>query len=167
MTTEAPQAPDPAGHVADVAPVPELTAHDRRAIADLIHAYCRHLDAGAFDAVAALFEHASFGSTTHAHVRRGSKDVRHMYDAVIVYSDGTPRTQHCISNLVISPDGAGARAESTFVVLQQVPGDVIHTVLAGEYRDRFVRDSARGWAFAARVVHPHLQGDLARHMRRV
>lgn len=166
MTTEVPPGPAPTGAGPAAPPALRLTEPDRRAIADLIHAYCRHLDAGEFDALAALFARASFASTVHDRVRRGSQAVRRMYDGVIVYPDGTPRTQHCISNLVIAPDGAGARATSTFVVLQQAPGDEIRTVLAGEYRDRFVRRGTSGWGFDARVVHPHLQGDLTRHMRR-
>ncbi len=63
-------------------------------ITALIHEYAFRLDAGDFDGVAALFAHAELRSTRHERVRRGSPEARTLYDSVIVYDDGTPRTMH-------------------------------------------------------------------------
>ena len=77
-----------------------------------------------------------------------------MYDPVILYDDGTPRTKHVLGNIEIAVEGGGvARAACTFVVFQAVPGDELRAVLSGRYHDRFeVADGE--WRFVERVVHP-------------
>jgi hypothetical protein len=89
-----------------------------------------------------------------------------MYDGVILYEDGTPRTKHVITNLVIelAPDGATATARSYFTVLQATDGLALQPIIAGRYHDAFARDEGT-WRFSERVIHPDLQGDLSRHMR--
>ena len=91
-----------------------------------------------------------------------------MYDAVILYDDGTPRTKHVLGNVLVDIDDPGGTATTscTFTVLQAIPGHALRAVLSGRYVDRFDRDSgAHGaWHFAERVVHPDLLGDLSHHM---
>lgn len=136
------------------------------AIRSLIAEYAARLDAGDLDGVAALFAHATFGSSRDGRVRTGAEDVGQMYEPVIVYDDGTPRTKHVLGNIVVEvdePAGVGA-SRCTFVVFQAAPGTALGPVLAGRYQDRFERvDGA--WRFTERVVHPDLLGDLSRHMR--
>jgi hypothetical protein len=92
--------------------------------------------------------------------------VREMYDAVVLYDDGTPRTKHVLGNIEIACDRAGTAAASChFVVLQAAPDGPLRAVLAGRYHDSFVFADGRWW-FTERVVHPDLIGDLASHMRR-
>jgi 3-phenylpropionate/cinnamic acid dioxygenase small subunit len=131
----------------------------------LVVAYAERLDAGDLDGVAALFEHGVFRSSRGGPPLEGRDAVRHMYDPVIIYDDGTPRTKHVLGNIAISvEDGGTARASCTFVVLQAVPGVALQAVLSGRYVDRFeVVD--REWRFVERVVHPDLFGDLRHHMR--
>ena len=88
-----------------------------------------------------------------------------MYDPVILYDDGTPRTKHVLGNLEIEvDDSAGtARARCTFTVFQSVPDRPLAAVLAGRYHDRFER-AEDGWRFVERIVYPDLFGDLSRHM---
>ena len=87
-----------------------------------------------------------------------------MYDPVILYDDGTPRT----AAPAHERDGRGStgprdRARSYFTVLQ-VTGQGLHPILAGEYRDRFERvDGA--WRFTERIFDPRLFGDLSAHAR--
>jgi ketosteroid isomerase-like protein len=131
----------------------------------LIGSYAERLDAGDLDGVAALFEHGVFRSARGGAPRVGMAAVRRMYDPVILYEDGTPRTKHVLSNIEIDVDDrAGtATARCTFTVLQSVPGTALQAVLAGRYHDRFERLDG-GWHFAERTVHPDLMGDLSRHM---
>lgn len=137
----------------------------REAIAELVYRYAELLDSGDLDGVAALFEHADWGSGTRTERMHGSAQVRRMYDGVIIYDDGTPHTKHVITNLVIDHDDgtthAGAR--SYFTVLQAHNG-VLQPVIAGRYHDRFECVDGE-WRFAERIIHPDLQGDLSRHMR--
>ena len=137
-----------------------------RQIAALVYRYAELLDGGDLDGVAALFEDATWGSGTRTERMRGTDQVRRMYDGVILYDDGTPRTKHVITNLVIelAPDGATASARSYFTVLQATDGLGLQPIIAGRYHDTFERADGT-WRFAERIIHPDLQGDLSRHMR--
>jgi ketosteroid isomerase-like protein len=137
---------------------------DVRAIAALIHEYAFRLDAGDLDGAAALFTNAELRSTRNDGVRQGATGARELYEPVIVYDDGTPRTMHQLTNVTVEVDGDTATARSYFTVLQ-VTAQGLHPILAGEYRDRF-RRGADGWQFAERVFDPRLLGDLSAHMRR-
>jgi 3-phenylpropionate/cinnamic acid dioxygenase small subunit len=131
----------------------------------LVVAYAERLDAGDLDGVAALFEHGTFRSAGGGPPRVGSAAVRGMYDPVIIYEDGTPRTKHVLGNLeiIVDDDASTARARCTFTVLQATPDGAIAPVLAGRYHDRFeLVDGA--WRFTERVVYPDLFGDLSHHM---
>lgn len=137
--------------------------NDVDAVTALVHEYAYLLDAGELDAVAALFEHAELRSTRHDRVRRGTAEARELYDPVILYDDGTPRTMHQLTNVTVVVDGPSATARSYFTVLS-VTRQGLHPVLAGEYRDRFARvDGA--WRFTERIFDPKLFGDLSGHMR--
>jgi ketosteroid isomerase-like protein len=139
----------------DPGAVSEITA--------LIHEYAFRLDAGDLDGVAALFEHAELGSTRHQRRLRGTAEARTNYDGVIIYEDGTPQTQHQITNVTVEVDGTTAAARSSFTVLQ-VTGQGLHPILAGDYLDRFEQVGGV-WRFTERVFDPRLFGDLSRHMK--
>ncbi len=132
-------------------------------ITALIHEYAFRLDAGDLDGVAALFEHAEVGSTRHDRRLRGSLEARTVYDPVVIYDDGTPRTLHQLTNVTVRVDGETATARSCFTVLQ-VTGQGLHPILAGEYHDRFER-AGGAWRFSERIFDPRLFGDMSRHMR--
>lgn len=139
----------------------------RDEIAALIFAYAERLDAGDFAAVGELFAHARYGAG-EARSLSGPEVARLHEEIVIRYEDGTPRTKHVTTNLQIEVDEAAgtARARSTYVVLQQVPGGPLGPIVAGRYRDRFERADGR-WRFAERHIDVDLVGDLSRHLRRV
>ena len=132
-------------------------------ITNLIHEYAFRLDAGDLDGVAALFEHAELGSTRHDRRQRGAAEARTIYDGVIIYEDGTPKTLHQITNVTVHLDGDRASARCCFTVLQ-VTGQGLHPTLAGQYHDRFERVEGT-WRFAERIFDPRLFGDLSNHMK--
>jgi hypothetical protein len=133
-------------------------------ITALIHEYAFRLDAGDLDGVAALFEHGELGSTRHDGRLRGTAEARTNYNNVILYADGTPRTQHQITNVTVKVDGPTATARSSFTVLQIVKKG-FQAIVAGNYLDRF--EQVHGvWRFRERVFDPHLLGDLSKHLRR-
>ena len=137
----------------------------RESIEALLFRYAELLDKGDLDGVAALFEHAAWGSGTRTERMRGTEQVRRMYNGVILYEDGTPRTKHVITNVVVEhQDGAThATARSYFTVLQLHEG-VLQPVIAGRYHDRFEEVDGT-WRYAERIIFPDLQGDLSKHMR--
>ena len=138
-------------------------ASDVEAITALIHEYAFRLDRGDLDGVAALFAHAELRSTRNDQVLRGATEARTLYDPVILYDDGTPRTVHQLTNVTVEVDGPMAHARSYFTVLQ-VTGVGLHPILVGEYRDRFAHVDGH-WEFSERIFDPRLFGDLSRHMR--
>jgi hypothetical protein len=132
-------------------------------ITALIHEYAFRLDRGDLDGVAALFANADLRSTGNDRVRRGVAEARTVYDPVILYDDGTPRTLHQLTNVTVVVAGNEAHGRTYFTVLQ-VTAQGLHPILAGEYRDRFALvDGA--WEFAERVYDRRLIGDLSGHMR--
>jgi 3-phenylpropionate/cinnamic acid dioxygenase small subunit len=135
-------------------------------ITALIHEYAERLDAGDLDGVAALFEHATWGSPGRGEPLRGAAQVRRGYDSVILHEDGTPATKHVISNVTVDvEDNADtASARSYFSVLQARPDLPLQPIIAGRYHDRFERVDGR-WRFTERIIIPDLVGDLSRHLR--
>lgn len=135
------------------------------AVRTLVHEYAWRLDRGDLDGVADLFAAAEWHSPG-GRIRCGRDEIREIYDPVILHEDGTPRTQHVITNVLveIGADGVSATARSDFAVFQAVDGFPLRAVLAGRYHDRFARDDG-GWHFVERDVHPDYVGDLRLHMR--
>jgi ketosteroid isomerase-like protein len=133
----------------------------------LVIAYAERLDAGDLAGVAALFSDGRFRSGRDGSIRVGTQEVRAMYDPVILYQDGTPRTKHVLGNLSIDVDEAhgAANASCTFTVVQASPEHGPRPVLAGRYVDTFRRGDDAQWRFEERTVVPELMGDLAQHMR--
>ena len=131
-----------------------------------MYRYAELIDAGDLDGLAALFEHATWGAGTRTERLQGTEQVRRGYGGVILYEDGTPRTKHVITNLVIDLDESAthAAARSYFTVFQATDGLALQPIIAGRYEDRF--DKVDGtWRFSERIIHPDLHGDLSKHMR--
>lgn len=137
---------------------------DERAIRALIFAYCDRLDAGDFDGIAALFTRGAFRSPAGTNLV-GADAVRSMYDALVVYEDGTPRTKHVLGTVIVAVDAPAntAVARSHFTVFQQTDALPLQATLCGRYHDRFVR-AGGSWWFEERMVRPDLEGDLSHHM---
>ena len=142
-----------------------MTSRDE--IERLIFAYAEHLDAGDFDAVGALFEHASYGAGTAGRIS-GAQVAKLHREIVILYDDGTPRTKHVTTNVAIEVDeeAGTARSHAYYTVFQGAPGAGLQPIVAGRYRDRFERVGER-WRFSERDIAVDLVGDLSRHLRRV
>jgi len=141
------------------------SAHD--AISALIFTYAERLDAGDLPGVAALFEAATYGSA-QGERRVGSAAVlAALSRKVQLHADGTPRTKHVTTNLIIEVDetGAAASARSYFTVLQARPELPLQVIIAGRYHDRFARIDGT-WAFTDRLIFVDLVGDLRFHLKR-
>jgi len=136
---------------------------DRAAIAALVFGYAERLDAGDFAGVAALFADAVFGAPDGPQ-RRGAAAVRAVLDEKVKrHPDGTPRTKHVTTNLVIEIAGTAATARSYFTVFQATADIRLQPIVAGRYHDRFVCDGG-AWRFAERVVFIDLVGDVSDHL---
>jgi ketosteroid isomerase-like protein len=132
---------------------------DSDEIAALVHAYARLIDAGDVDAVVALLEHSTWRSLPNGSTRRGSGEVRSVYENLMA-GDGSVGTKHLLTNLTIevAPDATTASSHCYWTVLQGAPGERIEITLSGQYTDTFekVDDS---WRFTDRLITVDLTGD--------
>jgi 3-phenylpropionate/cinnamic acid dioxygenase small subunit len=131
----------------------------------LVYRYGECIDTGDLDGVVALFADATWRSSETGQALREPADVRAVYDQIVLYEDGTPRTKHVITNLKVEfgPDGRSATGSCYFSVLQGVvPGAPLQVVVAGRYDDRYER-GPQGWRFADRLLTAQLAGDMSRH----
>ena len=137
---------------------------DHRAIENLLYRYAERIDAGDFEGVAELFRHATIIAAGGQHRIEGYEAVLAMYRGFTrLYDDGTPRTQHIVSNARVEVDGDSAQAHSRFTVLQATDALALQAIIAGHYADRFERvDGA--WRFAERAMIPTLYGDVSQHL---
>lgn len=142
------------------------TADDRHEIEALIMAYAERVDRGDFAGVAALFAHGHYRADQDGVTmdQYGAAAVQATFeDLVRRYDDGTPRTKHVTTNVVIDVDGDTATARSYFTVLQQTDTLPLQPIVAGRYHDRFERVDGR-WRFADRLIISDLVGDVSQHL---
>jgi ketosteroid isomerase-like protein len=135
-------------------------------VANLVFAYAERIDAGDFEGVAELFRHGEITVSGNDVRRAGIDQVRGMYEGwTRRYADGTPRTKHVTTNLIIEvdEDRATATCRSYFSVLQQTDDFRLQPIIAGRYHDRFERSDGQ-WRFAQRHIITDLVGDLSRHL---
>ncbi len=138
---------------------------DHVAIANLVYRYAELIDAGDFDGIGGLFADAVITAEGSDVSWRGSQAITEMYvDGTRRYPDGTPRTKHVTTNLVIEVDDARelATCRSYFTVLQQTDPVPLQPIIAGRYHDEFRR--AVHWSFSRRHMIVDLVGDLSRHL---
>lgn len=135
------------------------------AIAKLIYGYAERIDAGNLEGVASLFEHATYRSQAGTEYRGSAAVVEVLRRMVILY-DGTPRTKHVTTNVVIDvdEDKGTAQARSYYTVFQATEGLPLQAIIAGRYHDRFERVET-GWRFADRMIFIDLVGELSHHLR--
>jgi 3-phenylpropionate/cinnamic acid dioxygenase small subunit len=147
-------------------PVPAGPSPSYRAIEKLIMTYAELVDDGDFAGAGALLADATF--TGGGGPVRGADAIEQMFrDTLIVYDDGTPRTRHLITNVIIEVDEqmGTAAARSYFTALQALPGLALQPIASGRYRDRFAGHGGQ-WRFLERRVNVDLVGDVSHHLRR-
>lgn len=135
------------------------------AIANLVYRYAELIDAGSFEDAAALFAAARIRIGDR---EIGSAEVLQLWrDSVILYSDGTPRTKHLITNPIIEVDEATGTGtcRTYYTVMQQVGRGPLEAVMCGRYHDEFERIDGQ-WRFSFRDYGLHdLPGEMSRHSR--
>ncbi len=140
---------------------------DEMAIASLIYTYAERIDAGDFAGIGELFAHATLTFEGFGNAVSGREAIETLYvRSTRRYEDGTPRTKHVMTNVIVevADDGATAASRSYFTVLQAVPGALaLQPVIAGRYRHTYTQVDG-GWQVATMHITIDLVGDLAHHM---
>ena len=131
-----------------------------------LHAtYIHRLDSGDFPGVAAVLQHAVIHVLgSEASTVDGLLEFFH--SGLQVHADGTPRTWHSITNVLIDVDPSGEKASSAsyYTVHQQVDGFPLQPICAGTYLDQFERHDGE-WRFSRREVTLRFAGDLRHHVK--
>jgi 3-phenylpropionate/cinnamic acid dioxygenase small subunit len=136
----------------------------RDAIERIVYGYAERVDAGDFAGVAELFERATYkgGGPDDPGVVGSAPVLEILEQMVRRYDDGTPRTKHVTTNLVVEVDGDTARARSYYTVFQQLEDFPLQPIIAGRYHDTFAWSAE--WYLMERVIFCDLIGDLSRHL---
>jgi 3-phenylpropionate/cinnamic acid dioxygenase small subunit len=135
-------------------------------IEKLLYEYAERIDLGNFAALADLFEHAVITTPGVPPGPGGRAAALEMYTkSTRLYEDGTPRTKHVTTNIIVEVDEASdtATARSYFTVFQALEDFPLQAIIAGRYHDKFERVDGH-WRFSERMMIPELMGDLSRHL---
>lgn len=141
-----------------------------REIENLVYMYAERIDAGDLDGVAALFAHGRICGMEDGPpetVFEGTTRVRQMYDmATRVYDDGTPKTKHFTTNLIlrVDEDAGTASGSAYYCVTQATPELPLQVIVTGRYRDTFHRIDGTWW-FDTRIMFVDQVGDTSRHLK--
>src|SRR4051812_35553765 len=141
-------------------------ADDWHAVETLVMTYAERVDLGDFEGVATLFEHATYRAEHGGEIasQEGAEAVLATFTGMVrKYPDGTPRTKHVTTNLMVEVDGDTATSRCYYTVLQQTDELPLQPIIAGRYHDRFERVDGV-WRFADRLIFSDLIGDLSRHL---
>jgi 3-phenylpropionate/cinnamic acid dioxygenase small subunit len=141
--------------------------NDYRAIENLLYRYAECIDDGDLEAVAQLFSNGSINAEAMPEPATGATEVLAMYRASTrLYADnGTPHTQHIVSNPIIEIETGGqfATSRSRFTVMQATPELALQAIITGRYHDRLQKIESQ-WYFAERKMKPELLGNLSQHL---
>lgn len=147
-----------------------MVGSNDREVVYLLYRYAELMDVGDLEGVADLFAHgriaSSAGDPAEVFTFEGRDAVLAMYEGTVrLHEDGTPRTKHVTSNVIIDVDSSAgtAVARSYYTVMQQTEEVPLQVVVAGRYHDTFTR-SAHSWRFDTRTIFVDLVGDVSDHL---
>lgn len=142
------------------------TWESHHAITTLCYRYTAYIDAADWDALEALFAHATLTNEGVDAPLVGGKAITDVYRRTNrVHDDGTLRTRHLTANLMVDIDEAAgtASARSAFVVFQQTATLPLQPIVTGRYRDRFDRAGGE-WRFVQRHIIVDHVGEVREHL---
>ena len=141
-----------------------------REIENLVYTYAERIDAGDLDGVAALFAHGRICGVEYGPpetIFEGTTRVRQMYDmAPRLYDDGTPKTKHFTTNVIVrvDEDAGTASGSAYYCVTQATPEFPLQIIVTGRYRDTFHRVDGTWW-FDTRIMFVDQVGDTSHHLK--
>ena len=143
-----------------------LQVEDYFAIQACLHSYPFLLDKGDFAGLGELFKLAKIYSGGELMADRDPEKVTATFrDWLYTYHDGSPRTRHCICNVIIQPESdTRALVKSYVMVFQQTPDLPLQPIIGGDYRDTMEKIDGE-WRFVERHIGNDLVGNLSAHGR--
>src|SRR3954452_14204914 len=144
-----------------------MSANAYEEIRNLLGSYTERMDAGQFGDLAELFRDATMVDASGSVIADGYDAVRQNYERGTQLYNGSPRTKHVTTNIVIDLDehAGAATARSAYVVFQGTDALPLQPIITGRYRDSFVLDENTGhWKFSQRMFFVDQIGDLSHHL---
>ena len=135
-------------------------------IQELHFRYAECVDRARFTELGELFAHGELSSDVGDGSMKGADQIGSFYAATNkVHADGTLRTRHLATNLIVEVDDdlEHARARSYFVVLQATDAVPLQPIVAGRYHDTFARIDGRWW-FEHRRISVDQIGNMSDHL---
>jgi hypothetical protein len=138
----------------------------RGSIENLLYRYAELIDAGDYEGIGELFAHGRIADEGGTPMATGAEAVTKLYYTTTrKYDDGTPKTQHILTNPLVEfgADGTTATCRSRFTVLQQTDLLPLQPIISGAYVDSF--ESVDGtWRYTEKRMCMRLFGDLSQHL---
>ena len=144
-----------------------MTWESHRDIERLMYRYARCVDLARWDELGELFAHGQVRASTSDDVSRGATEVANLWASVNkVHGDGTLRTRHLLTNIMIDidEDAGTATAEAYFMVFQATDRTPLQPIAGGRYTDRFKRLDGVWW-FDEMFIQVDQVGDVSDHLR--
>ena len=145
-------------------------ATSSRDIENLIASYAFLVDDGEFAELGDLLGDAEFSLNAGPVINGRDAIEKFARDTLLTYDDGTPRTRHVTTNIIIEAGEEAGEEENTavsrsyYTVFQSLPGFPLQAIASGRYQDRFQRTNGQ-WRFTSRTVTTSLTGDTSHHVR--
>jgi 3-phenylpropionate/cinnamic acid dioxygenase small subunit len=142
------------------------TWESHHAITTLMYRYAECIDAADFDGIGALFAAGRITTRGIPGAIDGPDGVRDLYAGTNkVHADGTLRTRHLCTNVIVDvdEDAGTATARSSFLVLQATEALPLQPIVAGRYHDRFERVDGE-WRWREREMGVEQVGDTREHL---
>lgn len=139
---------------------------DERAIEKILFRYARCVDSADWEGLGELFRYGQVLTEGTDTVTVGSEAVSEVWRTVNqVYPDGTLRTQHVITNVIVdvSDEGDSATADAYFMVFQATPQLPLQPIVGGRYEDTFHKIDDVWW-YKQMKIHVRLVGDVSNHL---
>ena len=143
------------------------TWEQHHAITTLMFRYAEYVDAADFDGIGRLFSAGRITNEGYPGAIEGAAAVAKLYaDTNRVHPDGTLRTRHLTTNVIVEIDDGGeaASARSAFVVFQATPAVALQPIVAGRYHDEFAFADGE-WRFARRHILLEQVGNVSDHLK--
>jgi 3-phenylpropionate/cinnamic acid dioxygenase small subunit len=135
-------------------------------IENLLYRYAELIDAGDYEGIGELFAHGQIADDAGNPMAVGADAITKLYTTTTrKYDDGTPKTQHILTNPIIEfgPEGTTATCRARFTVLQQTDLLPLQPIISGAYVDSFEQvDGA--WRYTEKRMVMRLFGDLSQHL---
>ena len=158
------QSPQASASMSADMPAGEWSSH--HAITTLMYRYAECVDAADFEGIGALFAHGQMTTRGMDGAIVGAAAVAQLYAHTNkVHPNRTLLTRHLTTNVIVDIDEANdhATARSSFVVFQATPQVQLQPIIAGRYRDAFVRIDGVWW-FEQREMGVEQIGDVSDHL---